>query len=144
MGASGALLLGRRTYEMFAPAWSARTGDDDPGAPFMNQSPKYVVSATLSAPEWNNTTVVGPYDQDAIRALKQCVEGKLYVSGSITLVRAMLADRLVDELHLFVFPLALGAGLRLFPIEGGPVKFSLAASDAYDSGVVRLTYEVQP
>ena len=139
MGASGGLLMGRRTYEMFAPAWSPRSAEDDPGAPFMNESPKYVVSSGLQDPSWNNTTVIGPYDARAIRDLKERVEGKLYVSGSVQLVRSMLADRLVDELHLFVYPVALGAGMRLFDGDG-EVKFSLSASEAYDSGVVRLSY----
>ena len=140
MGASGALLLGRRTYEMFAPAWSARTAEDDPGAPFMNDSPKYIVSRTLERPSWKHSTVLGPYNADAIGALKERVEGKLYVSGSVQLVRAMLADQLVDELHLFVFPIVLGAGLRLFAEGGGPFRFSLTTSEAFESGVVYLNY----
>ena len=140
MGSSKALLLGRRTFEMFAPAWSGRTAEDDPGAPFMNESPKYVVSATLETAEWNNSTILGPYRADAIRELKERLDGDLYVSGSGTLVRALLADGLVDELHLFVFPLALGAGRRLFA-EGGPAaKFTLAGTEAYESGVLHLTY----
>jgi len=140
MGSSPSILLGRRTYEEFAPAWSARTAEDDPGAPFFNESPKYVVSSTLQSADWNNSTVLGAYDADAIRSLKDRVDGNIYVSGSGTLVRAMIADGLVDELHLFVFPLALGSGKRLFA-DGGPgAKFTLAGTEAYDSGVVRLTY----
>jgi len=140
MGSSPSILLGRRTYEEFAPAWSARTAEDDPGAPFFNESPKYVVSSTLQSADWNNSTVLGAYDPDAIRSLKDRVDGNIYVSGSGTLVRAMIADGLVDELHLFVFPLALGSGKRLFA-DGGPgAKFTLAGTEAYDSGVVRLTY----
>ena len=140
MGSTKALLLGRRTYEEFAPAWSSRTAEDDPGAPFMNESPKYVVSATLQSADWNNSTVVGPYGADSIRALKDRIDGDIYVSGSGTLVRAMLADGLVDELHLFVFPLALGAGARLFPDGGPAAKFTLAGTEAYDSGVLHVTY----
>src|SRR3954465_8715002 len=101
--ASEGILLGRNTYEMFAPAWSGRTAEDDPGAPFFNETPKYVVSGTLESADWNNSTVVGPYDPGAIRALKDGLGGSLYVSGSAQLVRGMLADGLVDELHLFVF-----------------------------------------
>jgi dihydrofolate reductase len=135
-----AILLGRRTYEMFAPAWSQRTAADDPGAPFMNDSPKYVVSSTLQSADWSNSTVLGPYSPEAIRSLKERIEGTIYVSGSATLVRAMLADGLLDELHLFVFPLTLGEGQRLFEDGGRPAKLSLAASESYDSGVVHLDY----
>jgi dihydrofolate reductase len=140
MGASKGLLLGRRTFEMFAPAWSSRTAEDDPGAPFMNDSPKYVVSSTLEKAEWSNSTIVGAYDAEAIRELKERFDGDLYVSGSGTLVRALLADGLVDKLHLFVYPVALGSGQRLFA-DGGPVaKLELLSSDAYESGVVHLSY----
>jgi dihydrofolate reductase len=137
---STGILLGRRTYEMFAPAWSRRTAEDDPGAPFFNDSRKYVVSATLQSADWNNSEIVGPYSAETIRDLKDRAEGNLYVSGSATLVRAMLADRLVDELHLFVFPVALGAGLRLFAEGSGQTKLKLAGDESYDSGVVHLTY----
>jgi dihydrofolate reductase len=140
MGSSTALLLGRRTFEMFAPAWSSRTAEDDPGAPFMNESPKYVVSATLQSAEWNNSTILGPYQANAIRDLKDRIDGDLYVSGSGALVRAMLADGLVDELHLFVFPVALGSGQRLFAEGGDTTKFELAHAEAYESGVVYLAY----
>jgi dihydrofolate reductase len=140
MGGSKAILLGRQTYEEFAPAWSSRTPEQDPGAPFMNESPKYVVSSTLTSGDWNNTTVLGPYDADAIRKLKDQTDGGIYVSGSGTLVRAMLADGLVDELHLFVYPVALGSGKRLFADGSGPVKLALEGSEAYTSGVVHLGY----
>ena len=136
---SSAILLGRKTYEMFYPAWSTRTADDDPGAPFFNETTKYVVSGTLENPEWNNTQVVGAYDAPTLRDLKERESGDLYVSGSGTLVRGMLADGLVDELHLFVFPIALGSGERLFS-EGGQTKLALTAHDAYDNGVVHLGY----
>jgi dihydrofolate reductase len=136
---SDAILLGRRTYEMFYPAWSTRTADDDPGAPFFNDTQKYVVSGTLENPEWQNTTVLGAYDADAIRDLKEKTSG-IYVSGSGTLVRGMLADGLVDELHLFVFPIALGSGERLFLDSGEQTKLALGQTDAYDNGVVHLSY----
>jgi dihydrofolate reductase len=140
MGSCEALLLGRRTYELFAPTWSGRTAAEDPGAPFMNESPKYVVSSTLQNADWSNSTVLGPYRADAIRSLKDQVSGSIYVSGSGTLVRAMLADGLVDELHLFSYPLTLGTGQKLFPDGGPAAKFALAATAAYDSGVVYLAY----
>jgi dihydrofolate reductase len=139
-GTSKAILLGRRTYEGFAPSWSTRTVEEDPGAPFMNETPKYVVSASLQAADWKNTTILGPYRADTIRDLKDQVDGGIYVSGSGTLVRALLADGLVDELHLFVYPLVLGAGQRLFPDPGPAAKFALAGSEAYSGGVLYLTY----
>jgi dihydrofolate reductase len=140
-GAASGILLGRRTFEMFAPAWSARTADDDPGAPFFNDSPKYVVSGTLTdaGSVWRNSTVVGGYDADRLRALTD-EAGDLYVSGSVTLVRALLADGLVDELHLFVYPLAVGTGIRLFP-DGAPrTPLTLLGCDRLSNGVAHLTY----
>ena len=137
---SRGILLGRRTYEMFEPAWSTRSVEDDPGAPFFNDTTKYVVSSTLATATWRNSKIVGPYDPDAIHSLKDEVDGDLYVSGSGTLVRAMLADGLVDEFHLFVYPLTRGPGPRLFPEDATPRKLSLSASDSYDNGVVYLAY----
>jgi dihydrofolate reductase len=134
------ILLGRTTYEMFEPAWSTRTVEDDPGAPFFNDTTKYVVSGTLTTATWRNSKIVGPYDADTIRGLKDEVDGDIYVSGSITLVRAMLADGLVDELDLFVYPLTRGSGPRLFPDGAAPAKLSLAACESYDNGVVYLAY----
>jgi dihydrofolate reductase len=139
-GPGTVILLGRRTYEMFYPVWSKRTAEQDPGAPFFNESQKYVVSGTLQSADWSNSTILGAYSADEIRSLKDSVEGNIYVSGSTTLVRAMLTDGLVDELHLFVFPVALGAGQRLFGDGGPPIKLELAATDAYASGVVHLAY----
>jgi dihydrofolate reductase len=137
------ILLGRTTYEMFEPAWSTRTVEDDPGAPFFNDTTKYVVSATLTTATWRNSQIIGAYDPDAIRKLKDEV-GDLYVSGSGTLVRAMVADGLVDELHLFVYPLTRGSGQRLFPEEAAPRNLSLAACESYENGVVHLAYRPQP
>jgi dihydrofolate reductase len=136
---SNGILLGRNTFEMFEPAWSTRTVEDDPGAPFFNDTTKYVVSGTLTDPTWRNSEVVGAYDPAAIRKLKDDV-GDLYVSGSITLVRAMLADGLIDGLHLFVYPLTRGSGPRLFTEEAGESKLAREAVEAYDNGVVYLNY----
>ncbi|MGZ4177719.1 MAG: dihydrofolate reductase family protein [Solirubrobacteraceae bacterium] len=137
---SRGILLGRTTYEMFAPAWSARTAEDDPGAPFFNDTTKYVVSGTLAETSWQNSQVIGPYDPAAIRDLKDEVDGDIYVSGSATLVRAMLEDGLVDELHLFVYPLTRGSGPRLFAEGATPLKLERVACESYDNGVVYLGY----
>ena len=142
-GRCSGILLGRTTYEMFEPAWSTRTAEDDPGAPFFNDTTKYVVSGTLTETTWRNSEIVGPYDPEAIRRLKDDVGGDLYVSGSGTLVRAMLADGQVEELHLFDYPLTRRSGPRLFADGDPPAKFSLATSDTYDNGVVYLNYRPQ-
>lgn len=75
MGAGRAILLGRKTYDLFAPVWSKRRAAEDPGAPFMNDTPKHVVSSTMSSADWRNTTVLGSYSADVIRDLKQHVDG---------------------------------------------------------------------
>jgi dihydrofolate reductase len=140
MGRCDGILLGRTTYEMFAQTWPNRTAEEDPGAPFFNDTTKYVVSSATTVVEWRNSTIVGPYNADTIRRLKAEVDGGLYTSGSGRLVRAMLADGLVDELHLCVFPLTRGDGPRLFPEDGTSRKLSLAASESYENGVLYLAY----
>ena len=137
----GAILLGRTTWEQMGPAWSSRTVEDDPGTPFFNETPKYVVSSTLtSADGWSNSTVLGPYDPDALRAFKDGVDGGIYVSGSGTLVRAMIADGLVDELHLYVYPVAVGEGPVLFGEGTAKTAMTLVECEAFDNGVVHLAY----
>jgi dihydrofolate reductase len=136
---SQGILLGRTTYEMFEPAWSTRTAEEDPGAPFFNDTTKYVVSGTLTDATWRNSEIVGPYDPEAIRKLKD-EAGDLYVSGSVTLVRALLEDGLVDELHLCLFPLTRGSGPRLFTEGATPGKLSLAACESYENGVIYMAY----
>jgi len=138
-----ALLLGRTTYEMFEQGWSNRTVEDDPGAPFFNDTTKYVISSTLTDPTWRNSTVIGPYDPDTIRRLKRDVDGDLYMSGSGTLVRAMLADGLIDWLHLFMYPTTRGTGPHLFAADAEPHSLSLEACERYDNGVVYLSYRPQ-
>ena len=103
-----------------------------------------VVSSTLTDPTRQNSTVVGGYDADVLRDLKAQTEGNLYVSGSGTLVRAMLADGLVDELHLFVYPTTRGTGPRLFPEGAAPSNLGLAASETYENGVVYLAHGPRP
>lgn len=137
---SKAILLGRTTYEMFYPAWSTRTADDDPGAPFFNDTRKYVVSGTLTDAPWNNSEILGAYDAARIQQLKDDTDGTIYVSGSGTLVRGLLDDGLLDELHLFVYPVALGSGEKLFADNSSQTKLALHGSDIYANGVVHLNY----
>jgi dihydrofolate reductase len=139
-GASSAILLGRVTYEMFAPAWRDRTVEDDPGSPFFNDTPKYVVGSQPLREEWANSTPLGGYDPDAIRTLKDRTDGDIYISGSGMLVRALLWEGLVDDLHLFVYPVALGSGERLWRDEADRTNLRLKSTDAYDNGVVHLDY----
>lgn len=134
---SDGILLGRTTYEMFAPNWSKRTADEDPGAPFFNGTTKYVVSSTRTEPVWQNSEIVGAYDAGVIRRIKDTSKG-LYVSGSATLVHALLADGLVDELHLFVYPVTRSAGPRLFEDGMPPSQWTRANAEVYDNGVVYL------
>lgn len=137
--ASTAILLGHRTYEMFAPAWSTRTADDDPGAPFFNDTHKYVVASQEPNVDWGPSTRIS-YDADEIRRIKERTDGTIYISGSGTLVRSLLRDGLVDALHLFVYPVARGAGARLFDSDATPTRLRLTAHDVYDNGVVHLEY----
>ena len=134
---SRAILLGRTTYEMFEPAWSSRTVEDDPGAPFFNDTMKYVVSSTLTTPTWRNSEIIGGYDAGKIQSLKDKSSG-LYVSGSGTLVRALLADGLVDELHLFMYPVTRGSGPRLFEPGEPASTWTRPGGELYDTGVSYL------
>ena len=130
MGAD-ALLLGRVTYEGFAEAWPSREGEF---ADKFNNMPKYVVSTTLTDPEWNNTHVIGVDDVAGL-------DGQILVNGSVKLVNALLDAGLVDELRLMLFPLVLGKGKRLF--ADGIGKAPLALSDLRpvgDDGVSVAVY----
>lgn len=135
-GDADAILLGRATHEMFAPAWRDRKVEDDPGAPFFNDTEKFVVGSNEPAEEWANTTRFGPYDAEKLRDFKESRDGAVYISGSGRLVRGLVADGLLDELHLFMYPVALGTGDRLFADE--LAKFELRDSDVYENGVVHL------
>lgn len=138
-GQANTILLGRNTYEMFAPAWRDRTAEEDPGAPFFNETEKVVVGTQPLVEEWSNTTPLGGYDADAIRKLKNERDGLIYVSGSGQLVRGLLSDGLVDDLHLFVYPVALGEGEKLFR-EGTEHRLALKGQDVYANGVMHLCY----
>jgi dihydrofolate reductase len=118
-------LLGRVTYEGFAEAWPAREGEF---ADKLNNDPKYVVSTTLTDPQWQNTTVISADVAGELTKLKERTDGAILVAGSGTLVRSLLAADLVDELRLMVFPTVLGRGRRLFPDGIDRLKLRLAES----------------
>jgi dihydrofolate reductase len=118
-------LLGRVTYRGFADAWPSREGEF---ADKLNNDPKYVVSTTITEPEWQNTTVISENVPEAISRLRDETDGAILVSGSGTLVRTLLEADLVDELRLMVFPTVLGRGRRLFPDGIDRLKLKLAES----------------
>ena len=137
--ATGALLLGRVTYEGFAAAWPER--EDEQGfADRMNELPKYVVSTTLDSADWNNSTVVREDVANEVRWLKEEPGQDIYVHGSGQLANFLTNEDLVDEYHLLVFPTVLGSGKKLFA-DGTPKRsFELADSKATGTGVLILTY----
>ena len=138
MGAQDAMLLGRVTYEMFAAHWPHQAGEM---ADTMNNTPKYVVSGTLKSADWQNSTLIPAASALAdIAALKQQPGRNIGMTGSGTLTASLLREGLVDELHLFVFPLVLGSGQRLFGAPGGQLPLKLLGSAAFPAGVMHLTY----
>jgi dihydrofolate reductase len=106
----------------------------------MNNTQKYVASTTLDSPEWNNSTVIEGDVAEALTQLKQQDGKDIMVNGSATLVRGLLRDGLLDELRLFLHPVVLGSGDRLFTDGSGLVELALTDSHAYDNGVISLTY----
>lgn len=139
MQGADALLLGRKTYVIHANAFEPMK----PGDPFgdlMNAPAKYVVSKTLEKPIWRNTTIIREDPVAAVRKLKAAPGKSIVTDGSQQLVHTLLGHDLVDELHLLLYPLALGGGKRLFP-ERVHISFELRAATHYPSGVVGLHYE---
>jgi len=138
-----AQLLGRVTYEGFAAAWPEREGDADMGgfAKKMNSMPKYVYSTTLESADWQNTTVLSGGFAADIAKVKDEVDGIILVAGSATLVQGLIANDLLDELRLMVFPLTLGGGKRLFADDRRKVPLSLADARTIGAGIQLLTYE---
>ena len=133
------LLLGRRTYESFAGAWPEREGEF---ADKFNAMPKYVVSSTLSDPEWNNTTVLdGGSAMDEVRKLKDEFDGELQVPGSHRLVQELIENDLVDQVNLMIFPTILGTGKRAFEESPDRRNLKLKESKVVGDGVVVLVYE---
>jgi dihydrofolate reductase len=136
--ASEALLLGRVTYEGFAEAWPSRDGEF---ADKFNSMPKYVVSSTLSDPEWNNSTVLKGDVVEEVGKLRQELEGDIVVHGSAQLVQTLIEHALVDELRLMVYPLVLGSGKRLFGETSDQKPLRLVDSKVVGDGVAILIYE---
>jgi dihydrofolate reductase len=134
---SEALLLGRRTYEGFAAAWPSRDGEF---ADKFNTMPKYVVSSTLSDPEWNNSTVLSGDVAEEVAKLRQELDGDIVVHGSAQLAQALVEHDLVDELRLMVFPVVLGTGKRLFGETSDKKTLRLVDSKTVGDGIEIRTY----
>ena len=132
-----ALLLGRRTYEFFAARWPSRSG---PLAERLNSLPKYVVSSTLEAPVWNNTTVLKGDVIDEVSKLKQQIDGEIVVAASFQLWHTLLQHDLVDELRLMIYPVVLGAGERVFGETSDKKPMRLVSIRSVDD-LALLTYE---
>ncbi|NGN63125.1 dihydrofolate reductase family protein [Streptomyces sp. A7024] len=142
--ASEALLLGRTTYEIFASSWPGLEDTEGDFAVRMNAMPKYVVSATLSSAEWKNTTVLGGGDPAAaVAEVRRRHAGDVLVYGSGRLADALLGAGLVDELKLWVHPVVVGAGRRLFRDGGTPSQWRLEEAVPFGSGGVVLDYRPQ-
>ncbi len=138
MAAGDTLLLGRVTYEYFAGAFGGQSG---PEAEYLNNVPKVVVSRTLDSADWQNSTLISDNLADEIAKLKQQPGTKINISGSITLVQWLLRERLVDELHLIVFPTAVGTGRHLFGDLSDQLAFTLSNVKTLPNGVLHLVYE---
>jgi dihydrofolate reductase len=132
------LLLGRRTYEGFAAAWPSREG---PFAERLNAMTKYVVSSTLTDPEWQNTTVLSGDPIEEVGRLRDADGGPILVNGSGQLVHALTEADLVDEYRAMIHPVLVADGLRMFPDPATMLKLRLKEAIAYDSGVALLVYE---
>jgi dihydrofolate reductase len=136
MAGNDATLLGRQTYDEFAAYWP-NADPSDPMTAAMNGSRKYVVSTTLSEATWENSSVIGGDVAAELTALKQ--EARLGTTGSATLVRSLLEQGLVDELHLLVHPIVVGHGKKLFA-DGETVPLELVSSTTFSTGVLHLVY----
>jgi len=134
----GAFLMGRVLYEEWAEYWPSQ-GDDVPFASFINTVPKYVVADTLTEAAWNNTTLVTGDVASRLQEVKHRTDGDIAMSGSATLARWLLANGLLDELHLLMHPIAVGHGQRLFE-ETPTQKLKLVDSSTLSTGVLNLTY----
>jgi dihydrofolate reductase len=139
MGRPFDLLLGRKTYDIFAAYWP-KMGDDNPAAAGLNKAKKFVVSTTLKKPEWANTTVLKNNVVSEIKKLKEQDGPEIQVHGSGNLIQTLLKHDLVDEFRLKIYPVTLGNGKRLFAEGTIPAGFQLVESNASPKGVIVASY----
>ncbi|MCF3963150.1 dihydrofolate reductase family protein [Streptomyces fuscigenes] len=131
---AGGFLLGRRTYDIFASYWPRVTDPDNPIATGLNSLPKYVASATLTAPEWHDTTVLEGDAVAAARKLKEQPGDEIQIHGSGALIRSLLGHDVIDLHRLLVFPVYLGTGARLFPDGAAALGFEVVDRTAVGAG----------
>lgn len=134
------LVLGRKTYEIFASYWPYVKGDD-PSADRLNRARKYVASRTLEKVDWNNSVLIRGELVEEIKKLKEEDGPQLQIHGSSNLIQTLLKHDLIDEFRLKIFPLTLGTGKRLFGDGTIPAAFRLVDSRTSSKGVIVATYE---
>jgi dihydrofolate reductase len=134
------ILLGRVTYEEFAAYWP-NADPDDPFAAYINNTPKVVVSNSLASADWQNSSIISGDVNGQLRALKEQDGKNIGTTGSVTLVRSLLRDGLLDELRLQVYPIVVGSGKRLFEESIGQLPMKLVASRTTANGVAILHYQ---
>jgi dihydrofolate reductase len=135
-----AFLLGRRTYEIFSGYWPQHHDKNDPISNGLNVLPKYVASTTLEKTDWNNSEIIQGDVVDAVKKLKEQPGRELLVPGSGNLIQTLLKNDLVDEYHLFIFPVILGTGKRLFAEGTIPAKLKQESSRTSSKGVIFSKY----
>ena len=133
-------LLGRKTYEIFANYWPKVTDPNDPIAAALNSRPKYVASRGLERVAWNNSSLIKGDVVAEVRKLRQQPGRTLQTWGSTELLQTLLKHDLIDEYRLFIFPVVLGSGTRLFAMPGDKLPLRLIDSATFETGVVHLTY----
>lgn len=140
MGKVGAFLFGRRTYEDLYQAWGNRT--DNPFSESFNKTPKYVVSTTLHEPlPWQNSTLLTGDPSEAVAQLKERTEENIIIFGSGELIQSLMRGNLIDRFVLIIYPLALGAGRRMFPDGGAFARLRLVTTVSTPKGVIVATYD---
>src|SRR5919202_1938939 len=135
------LLLGRKTYEIFAAHWAYVNSEQEPFAAKLNNAKKYVASKTLTKLDWNNSELINGDVPEGIKRIKEQDGLEIQVHGSSNLVQTLLKHDLVDELWLKIFPVTLGRGKRLFAEGTIPAEFNLLESEISPSGVIIANYE---
>ena len=131
------ILLGRKTYEIFAAHWPY---SNEPGAEQLNQARKYVASRTLNRVDWNNSTLIKGDVVQEIRKLKEQDGPEIQVHGSSNLIQTLLKSNLIDQLHMWIFPVVIGKGKRLFDQGTIPSSLKLTDSKTSSTGVILATY----